>query len=88
MPTATALRLDPKIQRLSVEDAAKLELRVCCICGVITNANGMEECLDCDGFMCSQHKCDEHTCDCSTDSVVTQTLASISSAARPVAKQK
>src|ERR1700690_1809324 len=57
------LHLDPNLQQLSPEEVAKLELRACCICGVIKNANDMEECLTCDGFMCAEHKCDEHTCD-------------------------
>jgi hypothetical protein len=71
------LHLDPNLQQLSPEEVAKLELRACCICGVIKNANDMEECLTCDGFMCAEHKCDEHTCDCSTENVPTQTLTNI-----------
>lgn len=87
MNSPTALHLHPSLRQLRIEEAAKLELRVCCVCSVIKGANDMEECLTCDGFMCTEHKCDEHTCDCSTESVPTQTLTSILPKARPAVKK-
>ena len=60
------IQLAPELQQLGLKQASSLELRACCICGVVQNANGMEECLSCDGFMCANHHCDEHTCDCAT----------------------
>ncbi len=83
MPSTTALHLHPNLKQLSLEQAKKLELRVCCICGVIKNANDLEDCLMCDGFMC-----DEHPCDCSTESVPTQTLTNILPKAKTRTKKK
>ena len=77
MPSTKALHLDPNLQQLSLHAAAKLELRACCVCSVIKDANAMEECLTCDGFMCSEHRCDEHTCDCTTENVRSKTLTNI-----------
>lgn len=81
MPTIKALHLDPNLQKLSLDEAAKLELRACCICSVIKDANDMEECLSCDGFMCSEHKCDEHACDCPAEDAAAQPLTNILSKA-------
>lgn len=83
MPSTAALHLHPTLQKLRLEDAAKLELRVCCICGVIKAASDMEDCLTCDGFLC-----DEHACDCSTENRPTQTLTNISPKAKTRAKKK
>ena len=78
MSQKITLRLDKKVQQLSLKEAAKLEFRVCCVCGLIKNAEVLEECLTCDGFMCSEHSCDEHTCDCTTDQVKPDSLTTIS----------
>lgn len=62
-----ALHLDQELQQLSLQKAAVLELRACCICGAIKRADNMEECLKCDGFMCATHPYAEHACDFSTE---------------------
>ena len=62
MRSSSTVRLDPKIQKLSFPIASRLELRACGICGVINNAEEMEECLMCDEFMCATHSADEHRC--------------------------
>ena len=75
MSSRTALHLDPKVKKLSLEAASKLELRVCCICGVIKDASEFEDCISCDGgFMCVEHNTADHKCDCSVKNESAQTM--------------
>ena len=54
------LHLDPKLEKLTLAEAGfLLELRVCCVCGVIKEAKDFENCLACDGFICDEHSSTE-----------------------------
>jgi len=86
MLSNTALHLDHELQQLSLRKAATLELRACCICGVIKRADEMEQCLKCDEFMCAKHNYAEHTC--SADQLFNKMPANKVPKAKAEAKKK
>lgn len=58
-PNPPQFHVDPKIEEMIEEmtpaESGKLRLRVCCICGVITKVEELDECPTCEGYMCSGH---------------------------------
>ena len=49
------LHVDPALKDTDPADTKGMELRACCVCGVVKDAKSLEWCLSCNGYKCPEH---------------------------------